>query len=258
MERSEGKRTGGFTLIELLVVIAIIGILAGMLLPALSRAREMARGTSCANNLKNIGYAVQMYAPNYGERIVPVVQDLVGFNPAGTYFFGYYTDGTTPVDFNRGPLAPYLKTREVWGCPSFIEGDYAPRADGPTSGYAYNYHYLCGWTATWDACVGISLGRIRKPSETVMFGDSARDTNVVLEENFYWDPPSLSAPFDPWGIGPYPHWFSHFRHIKNTTVLHCDGHVERYKPAGALHAYDLGNISTGATAAEADRLFDLE
>src|ERR1043166_3390857 len=83
----------GFTLIELLVVVAIISMMAAMLLPSLSAARERARGTTCLNNLRQISYAIQLYASDNEDYLPYNDFTLPNGSPTSTY---------------AGKLIPYL------------------------------------------------------------------------------------------------------------------------------------------------------
>jgi prepilin-type N-terminal cleavage/methylation domain-containing protein/prepilin-type processing-associated H-X9-DG protein len=155
--RAPKKNARGFTLIELLVVIAIISILASMLFPAFSRARESARRISCVSNLKQISIGVFMYTQDYDERY-----------PVGYLFWAISVDPSLTADkFLVQTIEPYTKSVQIWDCSSW-KGRYTTNPN-----YVGNYSYLTAETTANNlfgagSLMPTSLAAVNQPAEHVL------------------------------------------------------------------------------------------
>lgn len=231
----------GFTIIELLVVIAIVGILAGLLLPTLSFARNAAHSTTCKSNLRQLGIAMALYIEANDGHCMPISND--GGNLS--FWFGlragsFQQPGYRDYDRTKGYLYPYLQiTRAVERCPTFSAGRRA--SDGKLVGYAYNYgeDIAAGLTridGRWYSTVyhkGLSelvqYGGIGGSARFVVLADGARVSRGgaayyspagTIEENYYLGHPiPMNADC---GV--------HFRHNGRANVLFADWHVEALEP----------------------------
>lgn len=205
-----------FTLIEMLVVVAIIAILSSILFPALNKARESARKMACANNLKQLGVAMNMYADAYHGLLTPM--KVADASQTG----GYYTWHFNIVDDLGGTNQRYdFENRLTQASRFFICPTETPdpiRNMSRTvwkSGIclAFNYGYSSVWPQIgylngYDFYLPVVTRKIRYPSSVITLADAE---NAAIATQTTNQPYTLASPV--------------FRHASAANFVFLDGHV---------------------------------
>lgn len=208
---SSGSRRG-FTLIELLVVIAIIALLAAILFPVFARARENARRSNCQSNLKQLALGIYQYAQDSDETYPLRNNDLDG---NGSY--------TTGVDAGWAVMIePYLKSRQIFQCPS--EKRSQPTSPSATFYTDYYINVQMVAQAYNDPTNPRRMSSVEYPVLTVLLGDSGGMNGSWSNEiSFLPDVACGSAD------KAYIPKEGAMLHLDGSNFAFADGHVKWYK-----------------------------
>lgn len=246
----------GFTLIELLVVIAIIAILAAILFPVFARARENARRSSCMSNLKQIGLGMMQYTQDYDERM-----PLWTYARARPWGAGYEGTGNNTQFLWYFALMPYVKSWQIYNCPSADRAQNFTGVYNSSLGYAYNYSRPAAKSDGSRLCMsncgvslsGSALAAIEDVSGTLAIVDSYAQVIRAFPTGATntWPTEDQLKTGSDCSVSTYYAACVAVRHFDTVNTLFLDGHVKSLQwqnllsPAG-LHYWTTTSNPTPA------------
>jgi prepilin-type N-terminal cleavage/methylation domain-containing protein/prepilin-type processing-associated H-X9-DG protein len=222
MRKHRLSSSSGFTLIELLVVIAIIAILAGMLLPALSKAKAKAHGISCMNNNRQLMMGWRFYAEDNND----ILANSRSWMQGGLNFDPFNRSNFDPsVDIEKSPIWKYVKSAAIFRCPA--DKSYVLR--GGQKIPRIRTMAMNGWINFPSSApfrVFSKLSDIRTPTDICVFVDEREDG---INDGFFnigvngWHPTDSSQMKpDQWVILDFPASY----HNGGAGFSFADGHAE--------------------------------